>query len=212
MRNMFKTLAASALIASAAAFAHAADAIDEVPAAPESQDTVDVTGGWEGAYIGGKLTEQRGTVKDGKNYNANGLGGGIYGGYNLQNGKIVYGAETDLNYSGIDSEARGVKTKQELNGSLRGRIGYDLDPVLVYGTAGIAATKLKAEDSTSSDSNTLIGLAVGAGVEGKITDSIVARGEYRFTDYQSQTFNLNSGAPDRGLKEHSLSLGLGVRF
>jgi outer membrane immunogenic protein len=213
MRNVFMTLAASALLIGAASMARAADAIDEVPAAPESQDVVDsTTPGWEGAYIGGKLTEQRATVKDGKNYNANGLGGGLYGGYNLQSDKIVYGAEADLNYSGVDSETRGVTTKQKLNGSLRGRIGYDLDPVLVYGTAGITASGLKAEDKTSSDSNTLVGLAVGAGVEGKVTDSIIARGEYRFTEYQSQTFKLDSGARDRGLKEHSLSLGLGVRF
>lgn len=212
MRNVFKTLAASALLASVAAFAHAADAIDEVPAAPESQDVVDIQGGWDGAYVGGKLTQQWGTVKDGKNYNANGLGGGLYGGYNLQNGKIVYGPEADINYSGIDSTSRDVTTKQKLNGSLRGRIGYDLDPVLVYGTGGIAATNLKAEDKTSSDSNTLVGVTLGAGVEGKITDTIIARGEYRFTDYQTQTFNLDSGARDRELKEHSLNLGLGVRF
>jgi outer membrane immunogenic protein len=212
MRNVFMTLAASALLFGAASMARAADAIDEVPAAPESQDIISATPGWEGAYIGGKLTDQRATVKDGKNYNANGLGGGLYTGYNLQTNKIVYGAEADLNYSGIDSEARGVTTKQKLNGSLRGRIGYDLDPVLIYGTGGLAATDLKAEDKTSSDSNTLVGLAVGAGIEGKITDSIVARGEYRFTNYQTQTFDLKSGNKDRGLKEHSLSLGLGVRF
>lgn len=212
MRNVFMTLTASALLVAAASVARAADAIDAVPDAPEAQETVDMPSGWEGGYIGGKLTWQRGTVKDGKNYNANGFGTGLYTGYNLQSGKIVYGPEADINYSGIDSENHGVKTKQKLNGSIRGRLGYDLDPVLVYGTAGIAATDLKAEDATSSDSNTLVGLTAGLGVEGKVTDSIVARGEYRFTDYQSQTFDLKSGTPDRGLKEHSLSLGLGVRF
>ena len=213
MRYVFKTLAASALLFSAAALAHAADAIDEVPAAPESQDTVDMsTPGWEGAYVGGKMTYQRGTMRDGKNYNANGLGAGLYGGYNMQSDKIVSGADAYLNYPGIDSSNRDITTTPKLHGSVRGRIGYDLNPVLVYGTAGIAATDLKAEDHTSSDSNTLVGVTVGAGVEGKVTDSIIARGEYRFTDYQSQTFDLNSGARDRGLKEHSLNLGLGVRF
>lgn len=212
MRNVFMTLSASVLLVGAASIARAADAIDAVPDAPEAQETVDVQGGWEGGYIGGKLTWQRATVKDGKNYNANGLGGGLYGGYNMQNGKIVYGPEADLNYSGVDSEKNGVDTKQKLNGSLRGRIGYDLDPVLLYGTAGIAGTNLRAKDATSSDTNTLVGLTAGVGVEGKITDTIIARGEYRFTDYQSQTFDLKSGAPDRGFKEHSLNLGLGVRF
>jgi outer membrane immunogenic protein len=212
MRNVFMTLTASVLLIGAASVARAADAIDAVPDAPEAQETVDMPGGWEGGYLGGKLTYQRGTVKDGKNYNANGYGAGLYGGYNMQNGKIVYGPEADLNYSGIDSESHGIDTKQKLNGSIRGRIGYDLDPVLLYGTAGLAATDLRVKDKTSSDTNTLVGVTVGAGVEGKITDSIIARGEYRFTDYQTQTFDLKSGTPDRDLKEHSFNLGLGVRF
>ena len=212
MRNVFKTITASVLLLSAASFAHAADAIDEVPLAPESQDMGEAPTGWDGAYVGGKLTQQWGKVREGGGYNTNGLGAGLYGGYNLQNDKIVYGAETDLNYSGIDSEANGVTVKQRLNASVRGRIGYDLDPVLVYGTAGIAATDLKASDRTSSDKNTLIGLALGAGVETKITDQITARTEYRFNNYQTQNFKLDSGTVERSLKEHSVNIGLGVRF
>ncbi|MDB5525601.1 MAG: hypothetical protein JWM58_3364 [Rhizobium sp.] len=212
MRKVFKTITASALLLGAVSIAHAADVIDEVPLAPEAQDLGEAPTGWDGAYLGGKITQQWGKVREGGDYNTNGLGAGLYGGYNLQNGKIVYGAETDLNYSGIDSTNNGVKVKQHLNGSVRGRIGYDLDPVLVYGTAGIAATDLKASDSTSSDSNTLIGLALGAGVETKITDQITARTEYRFNNYQTQNFKLDSGTVERSLKEHSVNVGLGVRF
>jgi outer membrane immunogenic protein len=212
MRNVFKTLTASALVLGAVSFAHAADAVDEVPLAPEAQDTVDVSSGWEGAYVGGKITQQWGKTAPGGHHDTNGLGSGLYGGYNLQNDKIVYGAEADLNYSGVDGIENGVTTKQRLNGSVRGRVGYDLDPVLVYGTGGLAATNLKASDKNSSDDKTLLGLSLGAGVEGKITDSIVARTEYRFNKYQTQTFDLNSGAKDRGLSEHSINVGLGVRF
>jgi outer membrane immunogenic protein len=212
MRYVLKTLTASALLFGAASLAHAADAIDEVPAAPEAQESFEAPSGWEGAYVGGKVTQQWGKVREGGDHNANGLGGGLYGGYNMQNGQIVYGAEADVNYSGIDATDAGVETKQGLNGSLRGRVGYDLDPVLVYGTGGVAATNLKASDSTSSETNTLIGLTVGAGVEAKVTDTITARTEYRFTDYQNQTFGLDSGNVDRSLKEHSVNVGLGVRF
>lgn len=211
MRNMIKTLTASALIIGAASLAHAADAIDEVPLAPEAQDVV-TSSGWDGAYVGAKGTYQWGKVKNGGDYDARGLGAGLYGGYNMQNDKIVYGGEADLNYSGIDSKTNSVNAEQRLNGSVRGRVGYDLSPALVYGTAGIAATDLKASDKTSSDSKTLIGVTLGAGVETKITDTITARTEYRFTNYQTQTFGLDSGNKDRGLKEHQLNLGLGVRF
>ena len=59
---------------------------------------------------------------------------------------------------------------------------------------------------------TLLGVTLGAGVETKITESITARTEYRFTNYQTQTFDLDSGARDRGFKEHQVSVGLGMRF
>jgi outer membrane immunogenic protein len=212
MRNVIRTLAASAFVLGAATFAQAADIVEEVPAAPESTDVMAQPSGWDGAYLGGKGTYQWGKVQNGRSYGADGLGAGIYGGYNLQDGKIVYGGEADLNYSGVDSSNDGVTTKQRINGSLRGRVGYDLDPALVYATAGLAATNLKASDATSSDDKSLIGFTLGAGVETKITDTITARTEYRFTNYQTQTFNLDSGATDRGLKEHSLNVGLGVRF
>jgi outer membrane immunogenic protein len=212
MRNLLKTLSVSAFVLAGATVAMAADAIDEIPAAPESQDVMEMPGGWDGAYIGGKATQQWGKTSPGGGHDTNGLGAGLYGGYNMQSGKVVYGAEADLNYSGIDGDQNGVKTKQGFNGSIRARAGYDLDPVLVYGTAGLAATDIEASDRTSSDSKTLFGLSVGAGVETKITDQITARTEYRYNQYQRQTFDLNSGATDRGLKEHTVNVGLGVRF
>jgi outer membrane immunogenic protein len=211
MRTFIKILAASAIALSAASIARAADAIDEIPSAPESVDVIP-SGNWEGAYVGGKLTHQWGKVKDSKDYDANGFGGGVYTGYNKQNDKIVYGAEVDVNYSGIDKGYNGVESEQGVNGSLRARIGYDLSPAMVYATGGLAATNLESKDATSSDSKTLIGLTLGAGVETKITESITARTEYRFTNYQNQTFDLDSGATDRGLKEHQINVGLGVKF
>jgi outer membrane immunogenic protein len=211
MRNLIKTLAASVILVSAAGFAHAADAIDEIPSAPEAVETV-TSGDWEGAYVGGKATYQWGKVKDTKDYDADGFGGGVYAGYNKQDGQIVYGAETDLNFSGIDKTYDGVKSEQGVNGSLRARIGYDVSPVMVYATGGLAATNLETKDATSSDDKTLLGLTLGAGVETKITESITARTEYRFTNYQSQTYDLDSGATERGLKDHQVNVGLGMKF
>ncbi|TGU04912.1 porin family protein, partial [bacterium M00.F.Ca.ET.156.01.1.1] len=74
---------------------------------------------------------------------AKGAGGGLYGGYNWQNGQIVYGAEADVNMGDERGSAgtvagRSVEGKQGVNGSLRGRVGYDMNPFLLYGTAGLA--------------------------------------------------------------------------
>jgi len=211
MRTFTKILAASAIALSAASFARAADAIDEIPSAPESVDVVPA-GNWEGAYIGGKLTHQWGKVKDNKDYDARSFGGGVYTGYQKQDGQIVYGAEVDANFSGLDKTHKNVEADQGLNGSLRARIGYDLTPALVYATGGLAATNMEVKDATSDSNKTLLGVTLGAGVETKITESITARTEYRYTNYQTQTFNLDSGATDRGLKEHQVNVGLGLKF
>lgn len=211
MRTFTKILAASAIALSAASFARAADAIDEIPSAPESVDVIPA-GNWEGAYVGGKLTHQWGKTKMNKDYDAKGFGGGVYTGYNKQDGQIVYGVEADMNYSGIEKSYKGVEADQGLNGSLRARVGYDLSPALVYATGGLAATNLEVTDKTSDSNKTLLGVTLGAGVETKITESITARTEYRFTNYQTQTFNLDSGPTDRGLKEHQVNVGLGLKF
>jgi outer membrane immunogenic protein len=211
MRTFTKILAASTILFSAASFARAADAIDEIPAAPESVEVAPANN-WEGAYVGGKLTHQWGKTKMNKDYDAKGFGGGLYTGYNKQDGQIVYGVEADANYSGIEKSYKGIEADQGLNGSLRARVGYDLNPAMVYATGGLAATNMEVTDKTSDSNKTLLGVTLGAGVETKITDQITARTEYRFTNYQTQTFNLDSGATDRGLKEHQVNVGLGFKF
>lgn len=211
MRKVTRILAASVLLLSASAVARAADAIDEIPSAPDAVDAVPAAN-WEGAYVGGKLTHQWGKTKSNQDYDAKGFGGGVYTGYNKQDGQIVYGAEVDLNYSGIDKSYGKVNTEQGVNGSLRARLGYDLNPAMVYATGGLAATNLEVSDKTSDSNKTLLGVTIGAGVETAITDQITARTEYRYTNYQTQTFGLDSGAVDRGLKEHQVNVGLGMKF
>ncbi len=212
MRSLIKALLVSTLAMGAYSAAHAADAIDEIPMAPQATEIVPGNSGWDGAYIGGNATYQWGKVAKGGGYGAKGAGAGLYGGYNLQDGALVYGGEADINYSGVGRTVGGVKTKQGINGSIRGRVGYDVNPALIYGTAGVAATNLKSSDATSSDTKTVYGLTAGAGIEAKITDTITARTEYRYTNYADQTYGLKSGAVDRGLDEHSIRIGLGVRF
>lgn len=213
MRTLIKALLATSILVSGAALAHAADAIDEIPQAPESQDYgTPASTGWDGAYIGGTGTYQWGNVDPGHENGATGLGAGLYGGYNVQNGQVVFGGEADVNYSGVDKTVNNVNTKENLNGTIRGRVGYDLNPALVYGTAGIAVGNITSKDATSSDTKTMYGLTVGAGLETKITDQVTARTEYRYTNYADQTFGLKSGNVDRGFADHSVRVGLGVRF
>ena len=69
-------------------------------------------GNWAGAYAGGTASWQRGDFQQQGRAKANGFGGGVYGGYNMQSGQIVYGGEADLNYSGVDSKHAGRSAQQ----------------------------------------------------------------------------------------------------
>ncbi|MBB4102713.1 outer membrane protein [Allorhizobium borbori] len=215
MRTILATLLASTIAVAAFSGAHAADAIDQVPEAPIANDPISAPkGNWEGAYGGAAATYEMGRFGNNKDYNARAFGGSLYGGYNLQSGQIVYGPEADIGYSGKDGKSFSgtVKGSQGVNGSIRGRVGYDLNPVMIYGTAGLAASNNEVKDATTSDSRTALGYTVGAGVEGFVTDKITARVEYRYTDYQAKNFDLASGNKKVDLDEHSVKVGVGYKF
>ena len=210
MRTLITTLMASAVTLITFSAVQAADAIDEVPAAPAAEYSEPVVKNWSGAYVGGTATWQNGKFNGQGNNRAHGFGGGVYGGYNMQSGQMVYGGEADLNYSGVDKPANGFKAKQGANGSIRGRVGVDLNPVLVYGTAGIAASNVKVNNGGAKDDATMLGWTAGAGVEAFVTDNVTARVEYRYSDYGKKSFN--GAGVKSGFEDHSIRVGMGVKF
>ena len=218
MRIFVATLMASTMAAAGFSAAHAADAVNEVPQAPVSYDQPAPVKDWSGAYLGGTVNYDWGrfsSSNDGRD--AKGAGGGLYGGYNWQNGQIVYGAEADVNMGDERGSAgtvagRSVEGKQGVNGSLRGRVGYDMNPFLLYGTAGLAVSDNKVRDGVNKDSGTALGYTVGAGVEAMVTDNSTARLEYRYGDYQKRDYTLGNDAFSRGYDDHSVKAGIGVKF
>ena len=213
MRTLIATLVASTVSMVAFQAAHAADAIDEVPQAPAAEYVEPVaSGNWAGAYAGGTASWQRGDFQRQGDAKANGMGGGVYGGYNMQSGQMVYGGEADLNYSGVDNNNGAFTAKQGANGSIRGRVGVDLNPVLVYGTAGIAASNVEVKTNAGAkDDATMLGWTAGAGVEAFVTDNVTARVEYRYSDYGKKTFHGANGTRS-GFEDHSVRVGMGVKF
>jgi len=209
MRRLLISVMASTVAMIAFTQARAADVVDQVPVAPSADYSQPAVGNWGGGYVGGAATYNWGKFKSTQE---NKFGGQLYGGYNVQNGQMVYGGEADIGYSDISAVDGGVRTTQGVNGSLRGRVGYDLSPVLVYGTAGVAATRLRAIDATSGQSQTALGWTAGVGAEAMVTDSITGRIEYRYSDFANSDFNLASGTVSRGYSEHSVKVGLGVKF
>ncbi|TPW29731.1 porin family protein [Martelella alba] len=215
MRIWTKTLlAAAASTAMGAGVASAADAVVNTQSyepAPAMTYSAPKTNNWGGAYVGGALNYDWGTFNGG-DFNASGFGGTLFGGYNLQDGSVVYGVEGDLSNSSQEQTIGAAHFEQGWNGSMRGRVGYSLDPVLIYGTAGVAATDTKAVDYSSSKSEGAWGYTVGAGAEAMITDNLSARLEYRYTDYGDQTYNLSSGSYKKGFEENTIKAGLAFHF
>jgi outer membrane immunogenic protein len=219
MRNLKIILLATATTFAAFQAAQAADAIYQAPEAPPMAAESAPAGNWSGAYLGGAATYDFGkftSSNDGRD--ANGLGGSIYGGYNMQNGPIVYGAEADISYAGEDGSAgstgagSSLKGTQGVNGSVRGRVGYDLNPFLVYGTAGVAVANHELKGAGDSDERLAAGYTVGAGVETFVTNNVTARVEYRYSDYQKRDFDINGSTVSRGFDDHSVKVGMGVKF
>jgi outer membrane immunogenic protein len=210
MRTFIVTLMASTFAIAGFTAAYAADAVEQVPQPPVAQDAPPPASNWAGFYLGGEGSYNIDHFRHGGNGYA--WGGGVYTGYNWENNNVVYGIEGDVGYSGADATRNGVETKYDTNGSVRGRIGYDFNPFLVYGTAGIAAGRVKASDATSSDSNTAVGWTAGVGAEAPIANNVTARVEYRYTDYGSKSYDLDSGRVSRGFDDNSVKVGIGVKF
>ncbi|MCO4319729.1 porin family protein [Phyllobacterium sp. 21LDTY02-6] len=213
MRTLKTIILASAAVLTLSAPVLAADAVVEQAPAPEALP-MEQPSGWDGAYVGvyGGYNWSKNKTDEGK-LDADGFGGGAYGGYNMQNGQFVYGAEADLGYANAKESNFGYTAKQGLNGSVRARAGVALDPVLLYGTGGLAVTENKLSTDTGSDSNTHVGWTVGAGAEAKITQNVVGRVEYRYSDYGKKDYDLG-GADEvsNKLTTNEVRLGVGYKF
>ena len=88
----------------------------------------------------------------------------------------------------------------------------DVTSAAAQGTGGGATESRKENDGIGEDRKTILGYTDGAGAEAKVTEKVFVRGEYRFTDYGSQTFNLGGGPQNIDAHSNKVQLGLGVKF
>ena len=138
---------------------------------------------------------------------------GAHAGYNWQNGSAVYGFETDLSATHLDSSMNGrltfpppflppsaTSTNASIDwyGTLRGRLGVTNGPLLFYGTAGLAYGNIGLSSSVSffgsslnsSASSTRAGWVGGAGIEYMYRPNLIFSLSYQYVDLG--TFNLAS--------------------
>lgn len=189
---------------------------------PREDDTmfvdsnVPADAGWSGFYAGAYADYKwiSATVSPGSDLNhVNGIGGGGYLGYNidLSNG-LIMGLEGTVGLSAADGSANGTSLNQDWDSSLRARMGYAFEQNMIYGLAGLAASAFDLENANGSDQNTHLGWVVGAGIETQLTDNLVGRAEYGYTDYNTRDYSLGNGTTELSPSGHSVKLGVGLKF
>jgi outer membrane immunogenic protein len=164
------------------------------------------------------------------NFNVNGgMAGGTLG-WNYQIGQLVLGIEGDYDWQNIRGTMVGggctniaalvgsCDTASSWIGTVRGRIGYAFDRIMVYGTAGGAVTDVKASAGALNwSSSTEWGWTAGAGIEGAITDNVTAKVEYLYDGFQNATCaagscSVGAGTPTIKLNESMVRVGLNYKF
>ena len=130
--------------------------------------------------------------------------GGAQIGYNYQIGSVVLGFEADFDGAMATKSVTAGSASGTVQipwiGTLRGRVGYAFDRLLVYATAGGGATQLLSNVNvgaigSASTSNTTGAWTVGGGVEAAITENLSARIEYLYLDTGNIPVAQVGGAP-----------------
>jgi outer membrane immunogenic protein len=167
---------------------------------------------WQGPYVGVNLGYQWSSVSN-NSTRPNGVAGGVQAGYTWQNGNFVFGAETDIQLSGVDDVFAPWKFSNPWFGTLRGRAGFLLNNMaLFYATGGLAYGTLRAQSTLTgvSESKTSLGWTIGAGIEVALTGNWTARAEYLYVDLSERSYSLTG--VNNGINGNILRMGVNYRF
>jgi outer membrane immunogenic protein len=162
-------------------------------------------------------------------FSPSGLIGGVQGGYNWQTGSMVFGLEGDISFTdwsqrstvfhtdagdfggpinispGDDFGFATTSVDVDFLASIRGRVGFAMDSVLIYGTGGVAWADAQARarvvgvldddtviDATRSRSFNDVGFVLGGGMGWMVipqTFSVGVEGLYYFFDKKKTLFD-----------------------
>jgi outer membrane immunogenic protein len=164
---------------------------------------------WAGPYIGGNIGYQWGDVSN-SGAEPSGFDGGIQGGYNWQFGQFVFGGEADIQASGANDTFAVWKFSNPWFGTLRGRAGFAMNNILIYGTGGLAFGGVRAEFLNITERHSAAGWTLGAGAEIGITQNWSAKAEFLYVNLNDNQFAL-TGLPN-GYQFSVVRLGVNYRF
>ena len=179
---------------------------------------------WTGVYVGaqagwaqtrteltpGAAIAGRATATSLPSLNRNGAAVGLLLGYNYQIGQLVLGGEIDgaalitgkQRYTALTGDS--ITAHTNWVGSARLRVGYAFDRFMIYATGGLALASPKSTvtgmgyDYGAGDS-TRLGWTLGAGAEYAITNNWIAGLEYRYSQFQEDTYTYPVGVGGLGI-------------
>lgn len=174
--------------------------------------------GWGGFYLGltyGYATGWTDVTSAGSAFDIDTDGGNAsaFIGYNWQFGRVVAGLEADIGTGSFDGSENGVSTEIDYLGSVRGRLGYLINPsFLLYATGGFAYGDFDFSANGATRTESFTGYQIGAGTELKFSDPWSLRLEYIYTDLDSETLNHNGLANTYDPDFHTVRAGLSYKF
>ena len=231
---MKKSLVLAAATA-ALAFTGAADAADLPAKAPVYKaPPAPLAYNWTGFYLGinggwGWGTTTGDVLPDFFTGNYD-IDGGVFGGqvgfnYQFAGSPFVIGIEADWDWADING-SKPDRTPPDFSsvkvhdiGTVRGRVGYAFDRVLVYGTGGWAwsnrVSTFCSGCNPTDDHHSLNGYALGGGFEYGFTPNLSLKAEYLFAHLDPVDFFHNAGCTvncSLGANVNMVRLGLNWRF
>jgi outer membrane immunogenic protein len=234
MNRLSLALLGSVALLGFASSSYAADLIVEAPVV--TPGVVDVSGNWDGPYVGvfggwgwGAADHTNGgggpcgTDDEGCDVDMSGWLLGVTAGANFTvSDSFVLGVAGDIAWSNVSGEEDfgapiGVSENSvNWEGSLRGVAGFDGGAFMPYVTAGLAfANASHTSDFAGVEADaTHLGWTAGAGVAFAVADNISLDLQYRHSWYDEQTYDVGAGPfnPVFALQTDRLTLGVNVGF
>ncbi len=138
-------------------------------------------------------------------------------GYNWQAGKVVFGLEGDVDWSGLQGSSGstlcpGCSTSDSWLSTVRGRLGYSFDRVMPYVTGGLAVGDISAAaPNFAGGTQTNAGWTLGGGLEVALPGNWSAKAEYLRVDLGR--FNCTGcGLPTDNVSEQQNVFRAGVNY
>lgn len=203
---------------------------------------------WSGFYIGGhvgygwrqinyfdRLNLVTGLRLPPWSHDSDGTFGGMQIGYNFRvTPTLIVGLEADLSVGNIRGDSIHPQETTHHYGRVRwfstgrGRVGYSLNNVLIYGTAGLAwigadrkriqalgATNFSTLGTVETQSYSKLGWTIGGGLEFGLTSRWSIKAEYLYLasfDNFSDVWPLAQTSIGTDLRAHTARFGLNYRF